>query len=248
MRVAAAKLAQRGLGQNNSAGVFQFLDHRSVSIRVIVLEQHRAERCRHSLYIRLVFYDDRNSVQRTDKAGCLECGIEPVGFCERFRMDADDGIKGGSLLVIGVDTIEIHLDQLTGCQLSRFVGGVNLIDRCLENVESGYCGAHRQSPLFSWTPSGKFKFGILHRSSIVQFYVSRVCQSVNWQGPRRKKGSLNAARSGLSALCYSASQLVSVGFRSLSCEVVHSIHPHTYMRAFCDTGFTATLTMLNYVL
>src|SRR5687767_1171639 len=138
MRVAAAELPQGRLSQNDCAGSFDLVDDEGVSIRIVVLEQHGAQGCRHSFGIELVFDDNGDSVQRTDKAGSLECGVEPVRLFEGFGVDRDDSVDRGSLLIVRFNTIEVRLYQPSGGEPAGFISAVNIIDGGFENVKGGY--------------------------------------------------------------------------------------------------------------
>ncbi len=78
MGIAAAELTQGSLRQNDCAGLFEFLNHKGVSIRMVVFEQNRAQSCRHALGIRLILDDDWDPMQRTDKACGLECYVKTI--------------------------------------------------------------------------------------------------------------------------------------------------------------------------
>src|SRR5262249_34737182 len=72
MSITAAELTQGRLCQNDCTSFFEFLNHKRVSIRIVVFEQNRAQRRRHALGIGLILNDNRNPVQWSDKT----CGLE----------------------------------------------------------------------------------------------------------------------------------------------------------------------------
>ena len=135
MGVAAAELAERRLAEKDDAGLPQLGDDEGVVARHVVLEQHRAERRRHAFDVALVLHDDRDAVQRTDEAGCLECGIEPVGFFQRGWIERNDRIDRRALLIVGGDAVEIGLHQRTGRERPGLIGSMDVGDRRFEEFE-----------------------------------------------------------------------------------------------------------------
>ena len=135
VRVAAAQLAQRRLGDENRPGLFEPGDDEGIPARHVILEQHRAERGRHSGDVGLVLHDERDSVQGSDEARHPERCVEPVGVLQRARIDRYQGVDPGALLVIGLDPVEIHLHQLPRAQCRGPVGRVNVGDRRLHDIE-----------------------------------------------------------------------------------------------------------------
>jgi hypothetical protein len=68
----------------------------------------------------------------------LVCGVESVGFLERFGVERNDGVDIGTLLVERFDAIEVGLHQLAAGQLTGFISGMNIIDCRFQNVEGCY--------------------------------------------------------------------------------------------------------------
>ena len=109
MGITAAKLAQGGFGENDRAGFLEFFNDERVAIRVVILEQHGSKSGRHSYGVALIFNDDGDAVQGTDKAGRLKRAVEPIGLFERVGVHTDDRVDRRAIFVIGFDPIEIHL-------------------------------------------------------------------------------------------------------------------------------------------
>ena len=74
-------------------------------------------------------------MQRANETGNAKRFVEPVGLRERVRVDGDDGIDVGALLVMGVDPIEIALHQLVRRQPAGSEGHVNVVDGRLYDLE-----------------------------------------------------------------------------------------------------------------
>ena len=119
MGVAAAELAEGRFGENDGAGFFELVDDEGIAVGIIIFEQQRAQSRRHRRRVALVFHDDRDAVQRTDRTRGFERGVEAVGFFERVGIERNDRIDRRAFFVIGVDAIEIHLHQLTAGQARR---------------------------------------------------------------------------------------------------------------------------------
>ena len=86
MRVARTHFTERGLGNKNRAGFAQPGGHETVAPRHVILEQHRPHGGRHLLHIALILHGEGNAVQRADRAGLGEGGIEGIGLRQRFRV------------------------------------------------------------------------------------------------------------------------------------------------------------------
>jgi hypothetical protein len=141
VRIAAAQLSQRRLAEHDRAGLSQLLGHERVAVGKIVLEQDGTERRRHSSHVELVFHDEGDAVQRPREPRLLERGVQTIGFLQRLRVDRDDRIERRTLLVVRLDAIEIQLHQTPRRQRPAFVGGVDLLDRRLEQAERPALGA-----------------------------------------------------------------------------------------------------------
>ena len=85
-----------------------------------------------------------------DEPGRPKCGVEPVGFRERVRIEGDDGIDVGALLVVGVDPVEVALHELARGQPAGSDRRVDVVDGRLDDLERrcglglrGACAKHR---------------------------------------------------------------------------------------------------------
>src|SRR4030095_10320306 len=107
----------------------QLIDHEGVARRAVILEDYRAQGRRHACGIDLVFDENRNAVQRADRARRFVGRIKLVGIRERVRIDSDDRVDHRAFLVIGRDAVEIELRQLMRGQPPGLVGGLNRVDR-----------------------------------------------------------------------------------------------------------------------
>ena len=112
MSIASSELTQRAFRQDDRSGFFQLLRDKGILVRVVVLEEDRAQRGWHSPGVNLILENDRNTVKWTGQTGGFECGIESVGFFESLRIDRNDRIDRWSLLVICLDAIQVELNQL----------------------------------------------------------------------------------------------------------------------------------------
>ena len=74
-------------------------------------------------------------MQGTDETGRFECGVEPVGFFQRGRIDRDQRVDRRPLLVIGRDPIEIGLYELPDRERPGLIGRMNVGDRRFEQLE-----------------------------------------------------------------------------------------------------------------
>ena len=74
-------------------------------------------------------------MQRADGARRLVRRIETVGLGKRLRIERDDGVDGRTALVVGVDAIEIALDQLVRREPAGFEGRKDVVDRGLHDLE-----------------------------------------------------------------------------------------------------------------
>ena len=50
-------------------------------------------------------------MERTDRSRPCVIGVAPVGLGERVRVQCQDGVERGSLVIIGGDAVEIRLHQ-----------------------------------------------------------------------------------------------------------------------------------------
>ena len=74
-------------------------------------------------------------MERTDETGCPVRGIEPVRLLERVGVDRNDRIDAGALPIVGLDAIEIELDELPRRERAGGVGAMDLRNRRFHDVE-----------------------------------------------------------------------------------------------------------------
>lgn len=100
-----------------AAGGFNFCDDRSVGRRDVIFPALKAVGHGHAGGVEIVLYDDRNAPERTrsdrQRAGWRsgERTVEFGGGCECGRVDINDRVNDGTSLVVGVDAVEVGLDD-----------------------------------------------------------------------------------------------------------------------------------------
>ncbi len=57
--------------------------------------------------------------------------VEALRFGKSVGVDRDEGVERRPGLIVGIDPVEIHPDQLGAGQLAREIGGMNGLDRRL---------------------------------------------------------------------------------------------------------------------
>ena len=65
MSIASSKLTQSAFRQDDRSGFFQLLRDKGIPIRVVILEEDRAQRGWHSHGVELILENDRYSVKWT---------------------------------------------------------------------------------------------------------------------------------------------------------------------------------------
>jgi hypothetical protein len=112
--VSAAHLAKRHFRQHDGAGLFRVRNASGIQRWNVVFHDDRTERGGETSNVDLVFDQDRDAMKRPDElSGFLELGVEFVGFFESFRIEIDDGIDRWTVLVVGIDAVQVHLCELT---------------------------------------------------------------------------------------------------------------------------------------
>ena len=135
MGISASPCTKGGFGQNDRSSFSQFYHGKGFMVRVVILQDNRAQGCGHVASVDLIFKDNRDPVKWAHKTGGLEGGIQLIGLFKGFGIHGDDGIDHGSILVVGFDSIQIELDQLAGGELSRSVGVMNISDGGLQKFK-----------------------------------------------------------------------------------------------------------------
>ena len=74
-------------------------------------------------------------MKRTDKARFPIGRVKTVGIFQGVGIKSDDRVDGRTLLVIGLDPIQISLRQLTGGERARPIGRVNVADLRFHDLE-----------------------------------------------------------------------------------------------------------------
>ena len=139
------KLVQIGLGKNECARLPQLLGHKGVFIRHPTLQRNAAGGGGHIGGVKVILQHHRDSVQRSAQGMMLlYIGVKGVRLLQRLGIDTDDGIDGGTLVVICLDTCNVILAQLAAGQCAVQIGGVNLCHGGLHNVKF----AHGATPSF----------------------------------------------------------------------------------------------------
>ncbi len=116
-------------GQHERAGLAQLAHLESIAQRDRSLQRQRSGRGRHIDRVIIVLHDHRHAMQRTAEPGLREFGIERIRSRQGVGVDHDDGVEHRTLAVIGLDTIEIHLDQLRAARMSAIVASWVQINR-----------------------------------------------------------------------------------------------------------------------
>ena len=113
MGITRTALPQRGLAQKQGTGSPQARDGKRITLRLEVLEQHRAHGGGHAQHIALILDQHRNAMHRAAQlAAALQCFIAGTGLGEYFRIDGDDGVDLRAGPVQRFNPIQIPLHQL----------------------------------------------------------------------------------------------------------------------------------------
>src|SRR5215472_6194032 len=67
-------------------------------------------------------------MKRAGKARGSKGSVQLIRILKSPGIDRDDRIEAGTPLVIGLDPVQIELDQLVGSQPAGFVGILNILD------------------------------------------------------------------------------------------------------------------------
>jgi hypothetical protein len=152
VEAAVGEFRERGLGDQNAAGLANAFDGRGVALWLKARQRCRAARRRQIAGVDVVLGDEGNAVQRAAEfAGGLELGIERIGLGQRLSVDRDDGVQHRPLLVIRLDACEVGRGHLVRRGLAAEISRVNLFDRRLLDREvregssnRGYCDGNDQ--------------------------------------------------------------------------------------------------------
>src|SRR5215213_5249460 len=137
MRVAAAEFAERDFAQNNGPRILQLPHNEGVALRAKIREQYRAKGGRHSRGVNLVLEEDRYAVEGPDEAPRgLRLRVKCVRLLEYVGIQRKHRVEGRTLLVIGINAIEVHPDQSPHGQPAVPVSGVNVLDSSVKNFKA----------------------------------------------------------------------------------------------------------------
>ena len=132
---AEGELGHVRLGQDNGAGRLDPLDEKRVFVRDESLERPRSVGALQANRLEVVLDNGGNAVERAGRTTPRESPIEIGGLLQRIRVDLDDRVQRGALLVVGLDALQVLLDERTARQLSRLHRGVDPGDRRLFDPE-----------------------------------------------------------------------------------------------------------------
>ena len=102
----------------------------------IVFEHLRSVCGWHAHGVDLVLDEHRYAMQWPGEARLLVGCIELVGFFQRVRVDRNHRIDVRSRLVIGIDPVNVALDQLARRKLAGFEGCVDIVGRCFPKIRN----------------------------------------------------------------------------------------------------------------
>src|SRR5215813_6811258 len=149
MSIATTEFAERCFPDEDRSCSLQPSRYKAVAVRYEVPEQQRTKRRRHAFDIGLVFHDQWNSVERSDRSRLLKCGVQPLRFVQHVRVERDNRIDGWTGFIVRRDAIEVHLHQLLGGEGPAPVSCVNVFDRRFHDLKTflAFCsnvgGPHR---------------------------------------------------------------------------------------------------------
>ena len=81
-----------------------------------------------------------DTMQRRARTGTGSFRVQSSGSLQGPGIQADDGVQAGTLLVIGLDSFEAHLDQFFRSQCTGLESSVDISDGRRFQVESGGMG------------------------------------------------------------------------------------------------------------
>ncbi len=108
-----------GFGEHECARLAQLADLKGVTGRDRSLQRQRPRRGRHVGGIEIVLDDQRNAVQRPAEARLGKARVERIGGGQGVWVDHDDRVERRAFLVVRLDAVDIHLDQLMAGHLVR---------------------------------------------------------------------------------------------------------------------------------
>jgi hypothetical protein len=136
VRVATAELTERRFAEKDRAGGAQVCNGEAFGPRLVVAKQDRPQGRLHAFDVDLILHNNRDTVQRSDKAPvALEGSIERRRLIASAGIDGDERIDRRAVLVKSLDARQIELDQLARRQLATPEGRVHLIDCCFFDFE-----------------------------------------------------------------------------------------------------------------
>src|SRR6185437_16466139 len=105
-------------------------------LRNIAVESDRTE-CRHDSFgLGLILDDDGNTVEWAHEGAVARKKIvEPIRFGQSVRVDVHNRIERGSFPVVGLDSIEVALDQLPAAKTPIAKRLMDVRDRRLFELE-----------------------------------------------------------------------------------------------------------------
>ena len=124
-----SELAQVHFGQNDRAGLTQLLHDECVVGWNRALEDQRTRRGRHVERIEVVFEHDGNAVNRRARPFALALFVECARLIERLGVQCDDRVDRRSLLVEGLDALQVHPREFLGGEGAGIEGIVDVGDR-----------------------------------------------------------------------------------------------------------------------
>ena len=124
-----AEFVQIRFSQDDRTRLPQASYHEGVLRRNDSLQRDGTRSGRHIRRVVAVLHNYRDAVHRPREAGSGELGVQLFGGPERTRVECNDRVDCRTLLVIGFDPGQVHLDQRKTVDVTGAHGLVNSLDR-----------------------------------------------------------------------------------------------------------------------
>ena len=130
------ELVEVGFCQDQGAGLPEAADDKGVVAGDKPRQGGGAGGGGHVEGIHIVLQHHRDAVEGTGELpGFFQPGVQPVGLLQCPGVDQDDGVDGRPLLLVGVDSGQVPLDQLAAGELPGQHGGMYLGNGCFHQLE-----------------------------------------------------------------------------------------------------------------
>ena len=125
------------LAEQHRAGGAEFRGNERITAGRGACQTDRSRAGRQVLSVVIVFEDDGDAVQRTAGTFRLALLIERGGFRSGSRVQPDQRVEDGALLIVGCDPVQVHADQRFGRDTSGCHSGLQLLNRRFPHTKGG---------------------------------------------------------------------------------------------------------------